>query len=130
MLKIEHLALWVRDLEASKTFYEKYFGLTPGELYVNPKKQFSSYFLSFKGQDTRLELMHRPDITEALSDKALSFGLTHFAISVGSKEQVDRLTNLLAHDGFTIVGLPRTTGDGYYESVVLDPDGNQVEITI
>ncbi|MEL6562014.1 MAG: VOC family protein [Bacteroidota bacterium] len=130
MLKIEHLALWVRDLEKSRSFYEKYFEMTSGEKYFNPKKNFSSYFLTFKGHSTRLELMHRPDITEALSNKALSFGLTHFAISVGSKDQVDRLTSKLAHDGFTIMGRPRTTGDGYYESVALDPDGNHVEITI
>lgn len=130
MLKIEHLAIWVRDLEKSRNFYENYFGLTSGEKYVNPKKQFSSYFLSFHGQSTRLEIMHKPDIAEPSNDRSTSFGLTHFAVSVGSEEKVDQLTSLLQADGYVVVGQPRTTGDGYYESVVQDPDGNHVEITV
>ncbi len=128
-MKIEHLAIWVRDLEKSRDFYSKYFNMECGEKYTNSKKQFTSYFLSFKGASTRLEIMHRHDISEALSSHALSFGLTHFAISVGSKEHVDSLTEQLRTDGFQIAGEPRTTGDGYYESVVLDPEGNHIEIT-
>ncbi len=129
-MKIEHLAIWVKDLEKSRDFYVRYFDMDCNEKYTNSKKQFTSYFLSFKGAGTRLEIMHRPDIAEALSDQSLSLGITHFAISVGSKEKVDTLTEQLRTDGYTVTGEPRTTGDGYYESVVLDNEGNHVEITI
>lgn len=129
-MKIEHISLWVNDLEVMKIFYVKYFDMTANEKYTNSKKGFSSYFLSFKNDGTRIELMHRPDITDFLTQKGLLNGLTHFAISVGSKEQVDGLTEQLRQDGYTIEGEPRTTGDGYYESIVLDPEGNPIEITI
>jgi lactoylglutathione lyase len=101
-----------------------------GEKYVNPKKGFESYFLSFDS-GCRLEIMTMPGINPRDKDVLKQFqGLTHYAISVGSKEKVDSLTEVLRTDGFQIVGEPRTTGDGYYESVVLDPDGNRVEITV
>lgn len=127
-MKIEHLAIWVSDLETSKAFYTTYFQALPGEKYVNPQKKFTSYFLSFEG-GARLELMHRPDIARILDSGKEALGLTHFAISVGAKTKVDDLTEKLRKDGHTIVGEPRTTGDGYYESVVLDPEGNRIEIT-
>jgi len=128
IMKIDHLAIWVRDLEKSKNFYTKYFDLICGEKYFNAKKNFSSYFLSFKGQVTRIELMHCPDIFEA--NKITTTGLAHFSVSVGSKEKVDKLTKRLRYDGYSIVGEPRITGDGYYESVVEDCDGNRIEIAI
>lgn len=128
-MKIEHIAIWVNDLNRMKLFYETYFGATSNEMYHNPTKQFSSYFLTF-GSGPRLELMHRDDIVILLKEGQEAIGLTHFAVSVGSKFKVDSLTEELQKDGFTIVGDPRTTGDGYYESVVLDPEGNRVEITI
>ena len=127
-MKLEHLAIWVEDLEKMRRFYMKYFNLQSNELYFNPVKQFSSYFLSF-GQGARIELMHRPDIPPANSDRTAEIGITHLAISVGSREKVDLLTEQLREDGFKIIGEPRTTGDGYYESVVLDPEGNSIEIT-
>ena len=129
-MKIEHIAIWVRDLERMKAFYETYFEGKSNELYHNPKKQFSSYFISFS-QGCRLELMHSPAFLPILSemDKE-TIGLAHFAISVGTRERVDKLTAKLKVDGYTVVGLPRTTGDGYYESVVLDPENNRIEITI
>ena len=127
-MKIEHLAIWVSDLEAAKTFYTTYFGAKGGQKYHNPNKNFTSYFLSFDGS-SRLELMHRPDIEKILTKGHEALGLTHFAISVGSKGKVDDLTEQLRTDGYVIVGEPRTTGDGYYESVVLDPEGNRIEIT-
>ena len=128
-MKIEHLAIWTRDLEALRGFYEKYFLARPGEKYVNVKKNFESYFLSFE-TGPRLELMQMPGIPENANDIYVQFtGLIHFAISVGSKEKVDSLTSLLRTDGYQVVGEPRTTGDGYYESVVLDPEGNRIEIT-
>ena len=130
MIKIEHLAIWVRDLDAMRHFYETYFGASAGELYHNPKKHFTSYFLSFSA-GCRLELMHRPDIPTNKNDAYAQYGgLIHFAIAVGSKQKVDALTERLRSAGFPVVGEPRTTGDGYYESVVLDPEQNRIEITV
>jgi lactoylglutathione lyase len=129
MIRIEHLAMWVTDLEKMKAFYERYFEAVAGEKYINPRKQFSSYFLQF-GEGCRLELMHRPDIPANRKEvEAQNIGLIHFAISVGSEEAVDRLTERLRRDGYAVMGEPRRTGDGYYESVVLDPEGNRIEIT-
>lgn len=129
-MKIEHLAIWVKDLENMKAFYEKYFDGKAGALYHNVKKNFKSYFLSF---DTgcRLELMHRPDIPVNKNEVHSEYqGIIHFAVSVGSPEKVDTLTETLGNDGYAIAGEPRTTGDGYYESVILDPEGNRIEITV
>ncbi len=128
-MKIEHIAFWVEDLEKAKDFYQTYFDMIASDRYHNPAKNFTSYFLSFKEEGTRIELMHRPDIAITSGQRGLVTGITHLAISVGSKEQVDQLTERLRTDGFTIAGEPRTTGDGYYESVVLDTEGNLVEIT-
>lgn len=128
-MKIEHIALWVNDLETSRAFYERYFGATAGKQYHNPNKNFTSYFLSF---DTgcRLELMHQPEIPANRNNAMTQYrGIIHLAISVGSKEKVDQLTEELRTAGYPIVGEPRTTGDGYYESVVLDPEDNRIEIT-
>ena len=127
-MKIEHIAIWVRDLEKAKNFYTTYFQMSCGEKYVNEKKLFSSYFLSFEG-GARIEIMHRPDISEQAAMAGTFFGLTHFAISVGSRVRVDELTEAIRSAGFVVSGEPRTTGDGYYESVVMDPEGNLVEIT-
>lgn len=129
-MKIEHLALWVHDLEKMRDFYTRYFQAQAGELYHNPTKQFHSYFLSFE-TGPRLEIMTRPDIAETRSQPPQQvMGLTHFAISLGSQAQVDQLTETLRADGYSVVGEPRTTGDGYYESVVLDPEGNYLELTV
>lgn len=129
-MKIDHIALWARDLEKLKDFYVKYFGMTCGEKYVNQNKHYSSYFLSFEGAETRIEIMYRPDIVESLQKQSATMGLTHFSIALDSKERVDSLTERLRSDGFNIVGEPRTTGDGYYESIVEDSEGNWVEITV
>jgi lactoylglutathione lyase len=128
-MTIDHIAIWADDLEGLKNFYQKYFTATAGEQYVNPPKKFKSYFLSF-GDGARLEIMQKPGIPENLNDPRKEFrGLIHFAIAVGSKDRVNTLTEQLRKDGFAIVGEPRTTGDGYYESVILDPEGNRIEIT-
>ncbi len=127
-MKIEHLAIWVDDLEAMKAFYLTYFDTTAGELYTNTKNQYTAYFLYFGEDKTRLELMNKPGIAPWTGQRGLTKGLAHFTISVGSKEKVNALTERLRHDGFTIFSEPRTTGDGYYESVVLDPEGNYLEI--
>lgn len=128
-MHIEHVAIWTRDLERLRVFYETYFDARSGQKYVNEGKQFASYFLSFSS-GARLELMSMPDIPETRNDVLQQFtGIIHVAFSTGSEEQVDRLTRRLVDDGFTVVDGPRRTGDGYYESVVLDPDGNRIEIT-
>lgn len=128
-MKIEHIAIWTKDLKRIKEFYEKYFDVTSNELYINQEKKFKSYFLSFDS-GPRLEIMQRPDIQSAKKsfDKEY-FGYAHLAISVGSEKKVDELTEILRNDGFPILDGPRQTGDGYYESVVSDPDGNHIEIT-
>ncbi len=129
-MKIEHLAIWCRDIESLRQFYQRYFLAKAGNRYHNPAKNFQSYFLSFD-EGSRLELMEMPTIPNSANDIEKQFtGLTHFALSVGSKQRVDELTEALRRDGYSIVGEPRTTGDGYYESVVLDPEGNRIEITV
>lgn len=126
-MRIEHLAIYAEDIELLRNFYIKYFDLSSGEKYINPKKNFTSYFLSFGEDKTRIELMHKPDMASPASRGNLK-GLAHFAISVGGKENVNALTERLREDGYTIASEPRTSGDGYYESAVLDPEGNYVEI--
>lgn len=128
-MKIEHLAIWVSDLEVMRSFYENYFNAHSGALYRNSKKNFSSYFLSFR-EGPRLELMQKPEILVLPNQTSEYMGIIHFAISVGTKEKVDSLTKQLRTDGFSVVGEPRTTGDGYYESLILDPEGNRIEITV
>ena len=127
-MKIEHIAIWTMDLEKMKNFYLKFFNLNSNEKYYNPTKKFSSYFLAFQN-GARIELMHRPDISEFIEKSEQKLGLTHFAISVGTKEKVDSLTEIVRKNGYNIIGEPRTTGDGYYESVISDPEGNWIEIT-
>jgi len=128
-MKIEHLAIWTANLEKLKSFYVTYFGARSNEKYHNPTRQFSSYFLSFES-GCRLELMQVPGLTRHEPVSQDFQGLAHFAISVGSKEEVDRLTEQLGQADHTVKGEPRWTGDGYYESLVLDPDNNTIEITI
>lgn len=129
-MKIEHLAIYVKDLEGMRSFYETWFGAKAGEKYFNPAKNFQSYFLSFEN-GCRLELMHQPQVPDNQNDiEKQNLGLIHFAVSVGSEEMVNELTEKLRAAGNRIIGEPRWTGDGYYESVVLDPEGNRIEITI
>ena len=129
-MKIEHIAIWSKDIERLKAFYEKYFNAASGSKYTNPNKSYSSYFLAFSS-GTRLELMHMPSIPKLPDSKDAQYtGYIHMAISTGSMEQVDQLTAQLKADGYKIMDGPRHSGDGYYESVVLDPDGNRIEIAI
>lgn len=128
-MMIEHLAIWTKDIEKMKIFYLDFFELSANEKYFNPTKNFSSYFLSF-ASGTRIELMHRSEIAKQLEGLEQNLGLAHFAIALGSKQMVDDLTHTLRVKGYSILGKPRTTGDGYYESVVADPEGNQIELTI
>lgn len=127
-MNLEHLAIWVSDLEKMKAFYSRFFGMKSGEKYHNPKKNFTSYFLSFES-GARIELMNKPSIEE-INNRNNSFGFTHIAISTGSKERVISLTKAIKEAGYEVVGEPRLTGDGYFESVILDPEGNAIELTI
>jgi catechol 2,3-dioxygenase-like lactoylglutathione lyase family enzyme len=128
-MKIEHVAVWTDKLEELKDFYIRSFNAHASEKYINKKKQFESYFLTFDS-GCRLELMTTPEVINRPAEANPFIGLTHFAISVGSKARVDLMTEEFRRNGVTIAGEPRTTGDGYYESVILDPDGNKIEITI
>lgn len=127
-MTIEHVALWTTDLERSRYFYTTYFGATASDRYHNPARHFTSYFLRF-ASGARLKLMHLPALLEGGAAAALRVGYAHLAFSTGSQDAVDRLTERLRADGYSVLGEPRTTGDGYYESIVADPDGNPVEIT-
>ncbi len=126
-MRIEHAALYVRDLESAKDFYTEFFEARAGELYVNPSTGFRSYFLTFS-DGARLEIMNRPDIFD-LEKPATRTGYAHIAFSVGSKRAVDAITSHLRCAGCRIISEPRVTGDGYYESCMLDPEGNQLEFT-
>jgi len=167
-MKIEHIAIWVRDIDKVCEFYRKYFGGVVHPIYHNPTKQFTSRFITFD-DGARLEVMHRPDIDsnvgtaemfhvkqsiasvatgrlrtgmteyetvghkvskQSQTEDTQHLGFTHLSFSVGSKEEVDHLTKQMSSEGVPVIGQPRTTGDGYYESVVLDPEGNRIEITV
>ncbi len=127
-MKIEHIALYVKDLEAAREFFIRYFGAVSNEMYHNKKTGFSSYFLSFD-DGARLEIMTRPDVRDAAKGE-YDTGYAHIAFSVGSKERVDSLTDKLRSDGYKVTSGPRTTGDGYYESCVAALEGNLIEITV
>ena len=127
-MKISHIAMWVKDIENIKNFYMKYFNCKCNDKYINNKKGFESYFLSFEN-DSKLEIMNIKDINE-LNKENNFYGFAHIAISLGSKDKVDSLTKTLENDGYIIASNPRTTGDGYYESVILDPENNKIELTI
>lgn len=129
-MRIEHIAIWTKQIEVLKDFYVRYFGAKASDKYVNASKHFESYFLTFD-DGCRLEIMQMPGIPEGPEGSHKQYqGLIHFAISVGDKVRVISLTETLRKDGFEIISEPRTTGDGYFESVIADPDGNRIEITI
>ncbi|MDR2533643.1 MAG: VOC family protein [Tannerellaceae bacterium] len=127
-MKIDHVAIWADDIELLRRFYVKYFGAAASARYENPSKHYSSYFLAFPDSSTRLELMQKPGIDNPPSPRGLPKGLTHIAFSLDSPQMVDELTGALKRDGYAIVSEPRLTGDGCYESVVEDTEGNWVEI--
>ena len=128
-MRIDHLALWCEDLDRMAGFYVRHFGASEGPRYRNPAKGFESIFLSF-ASGARLELMRSTTLEPLRLAPGLErMGLAHFALSTGDDAQVDALTAQLREAGHEVIEGPRRTGDGYYESVVLDPEGNRVEIT-
>ena len=127
-MKIEHIALYVEDLEETKNFFIKYLGAKANNGYYNPRTNFRSYFLSFE-DGARLEIMRRPEMVN-LPKEAARTGYAHIAFGVGSREKVDALTAELKADGYDVVSGPRITGDGYYESCIVAMEDNQVEITV
>ena len=124
--RIEHVALWVRDIDGVAAFYARYFGARIGTAYQNPRKGFESRFLELGG-GARLEIMTRVDVVERAAREQL--GVAHLAIAVGDEAAVDALATRFKAEGVAVIDGPRRTGDGYYECVVLDPEGNRVEVT-
>lgn len=127
-MKIEHIAMYVNDLEQARQFFEKYFGGHSNDLYCNKKTDFRSYFISFE-DGARLEIMTKPGLEDE-EKKLARTGYIHLAFSVGSREAVDQLTERLRGDGCQVLSGPRITGDGYYESCVVGIEGCQIEITV
>jgi lactoylglutathione lyase len=128
-IRVDHVALWTQDIERSTRFYEAYFGATVGAAYVNATKGFESRFLTFQS-GARIEVMKSTTLSPVILEPgAQRLGLTHLALAVGSDRHVDQLTQRLKIGGYAVLDGPRRTGDGYYESVILDPDGNRIEIT-
>lgn len=127
-MKIEHIAMYVNNLENAKVFFEKYFDAKSNTGYHNPNTDFKSYFLTFD-DGARLKIMKKPQMED--DEKTLTrTGYIHLAFSVGSIEKVDMLTMKLKSDGYDVISGPRTTGDGYYESCIIGIEGNQIEITV
>ena len=127
-MRIEHIAMYVNELEKTKEFFEKYFNAISNEGYHNKTTDFRSYFLSFD-DGARLEIMNKPQMMD--DEKGINrTGFVHIAFSLGSKDAVDALTEKMRNDGYNIISGPRTTGDGYYESCIIGIEGNQIEITV
>ena len=127
-MKIEHVAMYVNDLEKARDFFIKYLGGVSNDGYHNTKTGFKSYFISFD-DGSRLELMNKPEMTDDEKNLART-GYIHIAFSLGSKEAVDELTDRMRSDGYEVISGPRTTGDGYYESCIIGIEGNQIELTV
>ena len=127
-MRIDHIAIWTFNLEGLRHFYMRYFDAYCSELYLNHSKNYRSYFLSFGG-DCRLELMEMPSIPKSKNDPQKQFtGLVHFSVKVGSRLKVSEITQRLGEDGFRVLAQPHSTGEGFYESVILDPDGNRIKL--
>ena len=127
-MKIEHIAMYVNELESARDFFVKYLGGVSNDGYHNVKTGFRSFFISFE-DGARLEIMNKPSM-EDIEKPVNRTGYIHIAFSVGSVEEVDRLTRQFREDGYEVLSGPRTTGDGYYESCIVGIEGNQIEITV
>lgn len=127
-MHINHLAIWVDDIEKMKEFYVTYFGCISNEKYFNPNTEYTSYFLSFPGDTCRIELMHRYDIVQPARRNFMK-GMAHFDITVGDEEKVDEMVDMFRNAGITIASEARLTGDGYYEAGIFDPEGNLIDLS-
>ena len=127
-MRIHHTALYAANLEAARDFFVTYFDAAASDLYHNPKTDFRSYFLRF-ADGAQLELMTKPGLLPS-DQEAVHFGYAHLAFSVGSREEVDRLSERLNRDGYMLLSGPRVTGDGYYESCIRGIEGNLIEIVV
>lgn len=125
--KINHVGIWVKNLEAAKLFYEKYFNARANNIYINEKKKFKSYILTFD-DNCKIEIMSKDGVSE--SKNGLFLGYAHISFSLGSKDNVNLLTEQARKDGYKVSSEPRITGDGFYESAIEDPDGNLIELTV
>ena len=125
---IEHIAMYVNDIEKARDFFVEYLDGKSNGGYRNERTGFRSYFISFD-TGARLEIMTKPDMSDDRKDLSRT-GYAHIAFSVGSKERVDELTKLISDAGFEVVSGPRVTGDGYYESCIVVVEGNQIELTV
>ena len=127
-MNINHVAIWTQNIDAVKNFFTRYFHCVATKKYRNRSRRFESYFLSFES-GAQLELMHVPELKNNARGEN-STGLAHIAISVGSRNKVIELTEQFRNDGYTVLSPPRTTGDGFFESLILDPEGNEIELTV
>ena len=128
-MRIDHIALFCRDLEGMRQFFIDHFSAVSNEQYYNPKTGLRTYILSFPDGGARLEIMQRPDTVDSDPSRQC-IGYAHISIAEGSKQAVDSKTSELSEAGYSVVSGPRTTGDGYYESCIIGPEGIQIEITI
>lgn len=126
-MRIEHVAMYVCDLEKAREFFVRFLDGKSNAGYYNEKTGFRSYFISFE-DGARLELMNRPEIGLRAKSPDCT-GYAHIAFSVGSREAVDALSRRLCDAGYELLSGPRITGDGYYEACILGIEGNQIEIT-
>lgn len=129
-MKIEHIAIWTHQLDVIKNYYIDWFQGIAGPKYTNALKHYESYFISFQGE-ARIEIMQRPDIPVNLNDSGLHqyTGFTHLAFETESMEAVNYMAEKMQNAGLPVLDGPRRTGDGYYEFVTTDPDGNRIEVT-
>lgn len=125
-VRLEHVAVWTPDVDRLVAFYTRWLAAQAGPPYRNPRTGLHTVFLTWPDCPTRLEVMARPDVS--LPSAGPRLGYAHLALTVGPPEEVDRMTRELAAAEVRIAGQPRWTGDGYYEAVLLDPDGNPVEL--
>lgn len=126
-IRVDHIAIYVHDLELMREFYTQWFGAVSNDVYHNPKTGLRTYFLTF-GDGMRVEIMSHPALTDNTPDIE-HYGYTHLALKVDGQEMVNNLTSNLASAGYKVLSGPRITGDGYYESCISDPEGNRIEIT-
>lgn len=127
-MKINHVAIYVTNLEGARDFFMEFFDATSNERYHNPRTGLCTYILSFP-DGGKLEIMSRPEVAKA-DNPIFRSGFIHLSFSGGSRAKVDELTALLSDRGYEVMSGPRITGDGFYESCVAGFENNLIEITV